>query len=79
MFLEDDDPNPDYTNDMNACMELAKEALLAYLVGTDGHTSCWPAKNGYIPIGAMFAETPQLAIIHAYLKSKGVELGEDND
>jgi hypothetical protein len=64
-------PNPDYENDMDACMDILEGSLWECGSPNSGQPFAWV--DHYFSI----AETPQLAIIHAYLKSKGVELGED--
>jgi hypothetical protein len=61
---------PDYENDMNACMEILEGSLWECGSPNSGQPFAW------VDHCFSIAETPQLAIIHAYLKSKGVELGE---
>jgi len=79
---------PDYENDMNACMELWEEAEMDALRRTPhqhstlhGYRAFYPYPEDHFYRGAMKAgpeaSTPQLAIIHAYLASKGVTVGED--
>jgi hypothetical protein len=69
---------PDYENDMNACMELWGGNKIGLLnVDEDGIWHCCYRQTHSRFTLYVKAETPQLAICQAYLKSKGVELGED--
>jgi len=64
---------PDYEGSMDACMELLEDFL--FEIGNHGKSHfAWLMRGGTVCTEK--AETPQLAIIHAYLKSKGVTLEE---
>jgi hypothetical protein len=66
----------DYEGSMDACMELLEDFL--FEIGNHGKSHfAWLMRGGTVCTEK--AETPQLAIIKAYLKSKGVTLEESND
>jgi len=65
---------PDYESSMDACMELWEEGSLLGMRHYRGSESMDPYWRVWSHLTEARAETPQLAIIRAYLKSKGVEL-----
>jgi hypothetical protein len=79
-MMTPEESGPDYQEDMNACMELWEEGNMCslsqptkggvFLVLYDDE------KDNVSRVGGT-GKTSELAIIAAYLKSKGVELGED--